>query len=167
MSLLHLPVEVLQTIILETIPQSIDNVALTCKKLYEASERYLVQHNILKRRFRHFAFDVVGPDDDEKIYGTETFVVNSLDLLMKITHNPIIAQYIQIADLKIAFGNVQYHSGDISHLPPLTRDEDIKALREFLHGSPYLKEIGQDPDFWESMIRHEALGHAKFFSSAC
>ncbi|KXH49444.1 hypothetical protein CSIM01_03732 [Colletotrichum simmondsii] len=149
MSLLHLPVEVLQSIILETIPESIDNVALTCKKLHEASERYLVQHNILKRRFRHFAFDVVDSEDDERIHGTETFVVNSLNLLMKIIHDPIIAQYIRIADLKTAFGNVQYHSGDISHLPPLTRDEDIKALREFLHGSPYLQEIGEDPDFWE------------------
>ncbi|KXH44422.1 hypothetical protein CNYM01_07283 [Colletotrichum nymphaeae SA-01] len=145
MSLLHLPVEVLQSIILETIPESIDNVALTCKKLYEASERYLVQHNILRRRFRHFAFDVVGSDDDERIHGTETFIVNSLDLLMKIIHHPIIAQYIQIADLRL-----------------LSATCNIKALREFLHKSPYLKEIGEDPDFWEGMIRHEALGHAEF-----
>ncbi|KXH43406.1 hypothetical protein CSAL01_05198 [Colletotrichum salicis] len=173
MSLLRLPVELLQRIISETIPESIENVAVTCRALYEASERYLEQHNSLRKRFRHFSFSTFNASSgtwDDTTAETEMFVRHGTDLLMSIIYNPRITRYIETVDLKAGFGrdNLMWDDSHVSHqpentkrLPRLTKDEDIKTLQQFLRQSPYLKQIGEHPDFWEDMIQEETYGHAE------
>ncbi|KAH8797372.1 hypothetical protein F5884DRAFT_254564 [Xylogone sp. PMI_703] len=119
MALLLLPVEVLVKIIEETIPEDFQSCALACRAIYQASAVFRLKHNELKRRYRHFQFDLYDADehedeaeDDENDEGDEKGgqqgegpdnegpCFSSLQLLLRIADDPIIARYIVWADLK-------------------------------------------------------------------
>ncbi|EQB47198.1 hypothetical protein CGLO_13685 [Colletotrichum gloeosporioides Cg-14] len=133
MALLGLPLELLQRIIKETIPESIENVAVTCSTLHNASKIYLVEHNRLRKRYKHFSYSKYtvlkqrgyakvllmfnsrcSPGDrrprhtwkghwDPVTQETGIELQGAIELITEIVRNPVIPRYIETADLK---GNV-------------------------------------------------------------
>ncbi|KAL3298217.1 secreted protein [Colletotrichum asianum] len=133
MALLGLPLELLQRIIKETIPESIENVAVTCTSLHNASKIYLGEHNRLRKRYKHFSYSKYtvlsqrgyvkvsvifssrcSPVDrrprhtwkghwDPVTQETGIELQGATELITEIVRNPVIPRYIETADLK---GNV-------------------------------------------------------------
>lgn len=105
MDLLELPVELLDNIAIETIPESFESFALTCKKTLEVSHRHIAQHNDYKRKYSRIAFgepscveeaaDIVKAVTE----GTASVFHHSLQFINCIAREPIIARYIEYANL--------------------------------------------------------------------
>ncbi|OHE94212.1 hypothetical protein CORC01_10550 [Colletotrichum orchidophilum] len=178
MALLNLPVELLQRIIAETIPDSIENVAITCSTLYRASQIYLEQHNKLRRRYRHFSYSKLSRTSPSDIRAEEEWdictkdtglrIVNAVDFILAIIRNPLIPRYVETADLKASFGVRNFDPGDNSQgtgplFPRVRGEADIEVLREFLRTSPYLEQTGSNPETWMEGIQNDVVGHAEVF----
>lgn len=173
MAFLNLPTELIQRVIQEAIPEDFENVVLTCKQLHEASSIFLQQHNLRRRRYRHFSISQyhIEPAPRRGRAGTRVvswdavteatgITVKSIpDLLMHIAEAPIIARYIRTLDIK---HDNYYHDPRGKNLQ--TPDEDYyphvkdnaEGVCRLLRESPYLREAGVDLDRWIArMISHE------------
>ncbi|KAK2751244.1 secreted protein [Colletotrichum kahawae] len=180
MALLGLPLELLQRIIKETIPESIENVAVTCTTLHNASKIYLDEHNRLRKRYKHFSFSKYtlisqrGPRHTWKghwdLVTQETGIElrGAAELIQEIVRNPVIPRYIQTADLKGSVGITDAPDDvideDPAHQPIFPRFKDeavISELRNLLKDSPYLVEAGVNPEAWLSGMLDDTSGHAE------
>ncbi|KAF2257899.1 hypothetical protein CC78DRAFT_166694 [Lojkania enalia] len=85
MSLLELPLEILDEIIWLSLPSGIESLALTCKVVYARAAPQIERHNALKRQWRNSVIDSYGPR-------------HSLNALYAIANDPLAAQYIQSFD---------------------------------------------------------------------
>lgn len=59
MGLLKLPNETVHSIIETIVPESFDDIALTCKTLWHNCQPFLEKYNTLRKRFRHFKLQEV------------------------------------------------------------------------------------------------------------
>jgi hypothetical protein len=89
MILTNLPGELLDMIIEYSQPQSFENLATTCKKVYARCAPFIKRHNKLRFRFRTFNY-CSHPRDN---------VVAASDLINIIAADPMVARYIRTANL--------------------------------------------------------------------
>lgn len=136
MVLLDLPDEILLDIIKETIPEHFEDFALSCKATYRICGQFLLNHNRLRKRFRHFSYDradcVLNGEDDIACY-------SPFQLLTRIADDPIISRYIVSADfrpLDAPVGLVMKEAADHPEASP--------NLLRLLQGSLYLKRVDVD-----------------------
>ncbi|KAJ4345859.1 uncharacterized protein N0V89_011994 [Didymosphaeria variabile] len=88
MALAALPCELLDIIIVYSLPSSFENLATTCKRIYARCTPFIKRHNELRYRFQDFYYD----------YERDSLVAAS-DLISLIAADPIVAQYIHTANL--------------------------------------------------------------------
>ncbi|KAI8317095.1 hypothetical protein K4K59_011003 [Colletotrichum sp. SAR11_240] len=181
MALLGLPLELLQRIIKETIPESIENVAVTCSTLHNASKIYLDEHNRLRKRYKHFSYSkyTVLPQRgrprhtwkghwDPVTQETGIEIQGATELIQEIVRNPVIPRYIETADLKGNVGMTDAPDDLVDEHPalhpifPRIKDEDlIDKVRNLLNDSHYLAEAGVDSEAWLSGMLDDTSGHAE------
>jgi hypothetical protein len=125
MQLLDLPLDILQLIVDATIPESIENLALTCWPIYMASESALRRYNSLYRPFKILTHS--GRNEE----------VACFKLVHRIAHDHLVARSIVSA-----------------HLVGTDRPEDdyeedssfsLVAIKSLLEQSWYLKRAEIDP----------------------
>jgi hypothetical protein len=89
MALIDLPNELFDMVVKFSLPQSFENLATTCKRVYARCTPFIKRHNELRTRFRDFAYYTHRRDN----------LVAASDLISLIAADPIVAQYIRTANL--------------------------------------------------------------------
>jgi hypothetical protein len=149
MPLLQVPVEILTQMIKETMPESFENFALSCKAVYEASTHLREKHNKLSRRYKKFKYtklDGLSMADIQAL--GDDFCSSSLELLSKIADEPLIAKYIVSADFK---NDDRYWEKEFI----IDQTEHLKSsgVQSLLEASPYARAANISvEDAWESFI---------------
>ena len=132
MSLIDLPIEVLEHIVRFTLPEGFEDAALTCKKLYSLCIPFIEKHNRLRSRFRHFSY---YENTSEWVHTIRT----AFDVITRIAVEPIVARYIQHADFakdsRFTRGRPRELLADVH--------SDGAVLKLFAH-SAYLEKAGLD-----------------------
>lgn len=128
MAMLSLPIEVLEYIAEEAIPEGFEGFSLSCKTLYASGQKFRKKHNRLRKRYRSFKYDRQRDDSDEdnsnrdntaeakgeddsasnqdhgeekETTEQETIICFSpLQLIHQISKEPLIARYIVRANFK-------------------------------------------------------------------
>ncbi|KAL1841369.1 hypothetical protein VTK73DRAFT_3500 [Phialemonium thermophilum] len=110
MGLAELPTEILQQIILHTIPDGFEQMVLTCRLFYQAGGHFLPEYNRNRKRFRHFKYSRPAdgatpipeglPERDAATDETGIRIQTTTQLLHAIAKDPPIARYIVSADLR-------------------------------------------------------------------
>lgn len=162
MNILNFPEEITLKIVEATIPETIESIALTCRALHRISAPFLAEHNQLRRRYKNFTYSFLASLDwwgrvselemDPVTKETGIQIANAAQLLQAIGTEPLIARYIQTADLtKENMLNTYKGRDDKSILCKLEPDS---PLRHLLRDSPYLREAGISIDSWPSECSH-------------
>jgi hypothetical protein len=131
MTLLDLPLEILDEIIDLTLPSGIEAFALCCKAIYIRAASQLQRHNSLKRQWSCTAFS------NHRRAGI-------LRILYAISCDPLAAQYIQALDLY-----------DHGQMPDTTSDDDFplndevkESIKKTILESECFHDSGVDVDEW-------------------
>ncbi|KAH8703178.1 hypothetical protein BGW36DRAFT_457508 [Talaromyces proteolyticus] len=161
--LLDLPIELLDRIVEETIPEDFEAVALSCKLLYSVSTHFLKKYNPRRKRFRNFAFSrkvnrsKAGWDHVSNDTG---FVVpDSRELLERIAAEPELVRYIRAIDLKWPEEEEEEGYSDGSNGEENERNDESPAepdervplsdtLKQLVYTYPLLQEFDQDLEDW-------------------
>lgn len=87
MSLLDLPLEILDVIMDLSLPDGIEGFALSCRAIYERAAPQIRRHNALKHKWR-----ITSNRKGRRIDDT-------LQIIYDISHEPLAAEYIEVLDL--------------------------------------------------------------------
>jgi hypothetical protein len=164
-SIVDLPAELLQQIANDLLPNGIESFCLSCKTLYNASYQQRKRHNALKAKYQHVVIkdwlddDESGDDEEEDDDSHSDSDEDSpsemsciLQLLDDIGKNPIIARYIETADLSGDNSEFVADGGLGTTCRELFKQVNLLPLVE---GSEYLREAGIDPQDWHDKILAE------------
>jgi hypothetical protein len=144
MALLDLSVEILQQIIKDTIPEGFEPLALSCKRLYAASQLYLKKYN----KWNRYACQKDGQ-----------YVSTPRKLLLEIARDPDITRYIQHADFRCDPHNPNFVQLEASILVEAERCRD--RLETLLDRSTCFQDEQQDSNKW---LQQLLAGHCGFHS---
>ena len=143
MALPCLNIEVLETIILHTLPEGFENMALTCRKIYTISKPFIQRHNTLRTHFRSFTYF-------EKMADSSFTIRSAFDLIVRIAVEPIVARYVRHADLRV---DSIFLRGRPREFNPDVHCDD--TLLRLFSESPELKEGGLDWCEYFSVIEED------------
>ncbi|KAI4157239.1 MAG: hypothetical protein LQ342_008453 [Letrouitia transgressa] len=93
MSLTGLPNELLEHVIIHTLPEGFECLILTCKKIYTICVPFLEHHNALRSQFHRFAYN---PGDPKNL--DHGHITCAWDLIARIATEPVVARYIRHPD---------------------------------------------------------------------
>ena len=93
MALIGLPHELLERIIIHTLPEGFESLILACKKIYTVCVPFLERHNTLRLQFHKFAY---SPGDPKNL--DPAHITCAWDLIARIAAEPVVARYIQHPD---------------------------------------------------------------------
>lgn len=132
MALTFLPTELLSKIILYTLPEGFESVALTCKQIHAICKPFIQSHNTLRMRFRDFNY-----------YENTSDVIKTIrtafDLITRIAVEPVVARYIWHADFAM---DSRFTRGRPREL--LADVHCGGAVLRLLADSPHLRQAGLD-----------------------
>lgn len=134
MSLLGLPVEILECVIDSTMPEGFESLMQTCRTVYQCGKALLVRHNALKRQYENFSFD-----DDS--------ISTPFRLLGRLALDPLAARYMKKVNLLLLD-----YDGDDEDLVELGEDE-TEAVKSLVERSPYLQNAAINPQTWWERMR--------------
>ena len=141
MSLLSLPLEIIDIIIDLSLPSSIEELSLVCKAIYERAQVQIVRHNTLKQQWKRANNYRTGRLDD------------TLGILDAIAQDPLIAEYIEVLDLWDERGLSDEDEDFLDFRGDVDSMERVKTL---ITSSTFLKESGVDPEaWWDKMMKEE------------
>ncbi|KAI7773861.1 uncharacterized protein LA080_009712 [Diaporthe eres] len=146
-ALTNLPTELLDEIILHSLPEGFEGLALTCRKLYNLCTPSIEYHNQLRKRFRKFTYT--------KYTNNGLLSVNnplSDNLIREIAHNHIVARYIRHADFTYDTWPTRASSRPVRLLPDPDLGRPVAAL---FAESPYLREAGLDWREYYALIQED------------
>jgi hypothetical protein len=123
MALTNLPNELLDMIVEFSLPQSFENLASTCKRIYGRCTPFIKRHNELRARFRNFVYYTHRRDN----------LVAASDLINLIAADPNVAQYIRTADL---LNDSQFLKHQRCYSGP---DEPSKSVPSIEDGGPIVQ----------------------------
>jgi hypothetical protein len=132
MGLIDLPEKVLKHIIDYTFPCSFESFVLTCKRVYAVGEEHITTHHERKRTYKDFQYNAE--------------IRCALQLLHRIADDPLIAEYVEEADLHPV--DEDYHWGDAEQHKVDDQDaiEDITRFvkaSDFYRSLPAIQSISQ------------------------
>ncbi|KAK5168782.1 uncharacterized protein LTR77_006091 [Saxophila tyrrhenica] len=132
MSLLNLPVELLEQIIQETMPDEYEPFMLSCKTIYNTGLKLIDRHNTLQRTFSKLDFSSVF---NQKADG-------SMKFLGQVAQEPLIVRYVKSATTSAKGKLVDIVAQDLNELCLLLH-EDGQALQRLVSSSssPDIREI--------------------------
>ncbi|KAK2760242.1 hypothetical protein FQN54_002309 [Arachnomyces sp. PD_36] len=157
MSLTALPTELLDEIILRSLPESFENLALTCKGIYELCTPFIEHHNTLRAEFQNFNYS------GRATHPSPNALKTAWDLIVRIAIEPDVARYIQELDLMI--DGHPYRGGLSGMLPHATDPNCGEAVSKLLASSRHLQQVGVD---WEEFYAEveEDLEERRYSQSA-
>ncbi|TKA81395.1 hypothetical protein B0A55_02066 [Friedmanniomyces simplex] len=141
MSLLALPVELLDVIIGHTLPDGLESFALSCKTVRTVGKNHIRTHDTYKRRWAHF---VHQDDPDVKV---------PLELLLAIAEDPLIAAYIQKADFWHRTLGPEEADARAEHV--VSDEASMAEIRKVVRQSRYLALAQQNPDLWLERLQRD------------
>ena len=154
MSLTSLPPELLELIIIQTLPEGFESFALSCKSIFNLCSPFITQHNLLRKDFTKFKYSNESGTSWHDIW-------TAFDLLARIAAEPIIARYIRHAELKMDSACIDKRE------PPDLRDdvEDIHCggtVAKLLAESPYFPLAGLNWEEYWARMREELLAPEEY-----
>lgn len=156
MALTRLPVELLENIIMHTLPEGFESAALTCKKIHAICAPFIQNHSTLRSRFHNFNYYETTSD-------MKNTIRTAFDVIIRIAVEPVVARYIRYADFEMdsrfCRGRPREWLADV--------DCGDTVLRLFAD-SPHLKQAGLDwQEFYakieEDLHAHRYSQHAAVF----
>lgn len=159
MGLPDLPAELMQLVIEQTLPEGFESFALSCKFVYELSRKHIPRHNMLKRKYKHVSVDAGLLVYRERHSSIGVCVPSALQLLIRIAREPLIARYIENADLMGATMEASDRREDWERFQTHTRKEGL--IKQLIEQSQYLHEAKQNLDYWMALIL-EDVHHQHF-----
>lgn len=171
MALELFPNELLVQIIKESIPEGFEGLALTCRRVYDATAGFRKRHNQLRRQYRYFDYG------DRYIYADKTRddwnrhheskYPSSVDLLVKIAEEPLIARYIVHANFECD-GLFDLNIPSNQPRPDENRNLIIRRYPDLLlllESSTYLQRDGTSPtDFLKALV-HSKEYHTEYIAA--
>jgi hypothetical protein len=144
MALIDLPTELLEQIILHTLPEGFEGFALSCKSILATCTPFIIHHNLLRKNFTTFRYSREGGSSPHDIW-------TAFDLIARIAAEPVIGRYIRHAEFKMDSTFLQKRER-----PDLEVDvEDVEyggAVAGLLAEFPYVRLAGLDPEkYWAQM----------------
>lgn len=142
--LTDLPPELLLRIVSAVIPEGLESLALSCKDIHQLCKPFLEHHNLLRAQFHRFEYQLRST----RVLQDPLWrpLRNAFDLLERIAAEPVVARYIQHADLCWDSYPSTYS------LPPEVPEQDIGGpVVELFANSPYLRRAGLD--WWDYYSR--------------
>lgn len=168
MSLTDLPPELFEPIIIHTLPEGIESLALSCKAIHALCIPFIRRHNRLRLLFQNFNYCLDRNHLREIQFSP---IRNAFDLIARIAVEPAVARYIETADLyddsesKAGHSHLKVHDDRnlLAGQPgwPKPAAEDVADL---LANSPYLAQAGIDWREYNAEIINDIAsgdGHAK------
>lgn len=138
----RLPNELLENIIVHTLPEGFEGLALTSKHVYTLCAPFIEHHNKLRFHFRNFLYyktDQVAKSGLHLVADTPAYTAcSAFNLIALIAAEPVIAHYIQEADFE---NDSLFTRGKYCKIT--TNVNHDGAVIE-LANSSYLKEAGID-----------------------
>ncbi|KAK4902773.1 hypothetical protein LTR27_000712 [Elasticomyces elasticus] len=142
--LLALPAELLDEIMGYTLPDGLESLVLSCKKIYSVAKDHIHTHELYKRRWRSFRYAHGEMDHSIKV---------PVELLLAIANDPLVARYIQTANL---WHKTQDDDSFVESTERvLDNDTSVAAIRSLLNQSHYLRQAKQDPSRWLANMRNK------------
>ncbi|EAW13606.1 F-box domain protein [Aspergillus clavatus NRRL 1] len=141
MALMRLPNELLEKIILHSIPDAFEGLALTCKLLYELCTPFIAHHNEIRFYYQRFKyFKMKGLWQSHLYYIREPYACcSAYNLLARIGAEPRIARYMREADC-----NLDSQRAPRMDFTWYENDHRPEAVAQLMASSLYLKEAGLD-----------------------
>lgn len=152
-ALTSLPTELLDKIILHSLAEGFEGLALTCRKLYNLCKPSVKRHNQLRTRFREFTYNKYPNNGLLSVHNPP-----AVDLIQEIAHDPFVARYIRHADF--AYDTWPPQARPVQLLLDLDLGGPVVAL---FAESPYLREAGLDWREHYSLIQ-EDLNRPSYYS---
>jgi hypothetical protein len=128
MTLLELPDEILQDIVKYSLPYGFESFILACKRIYTIGKENIAIHNRLKRTYKDFQY---GKD-----------IRCAIQLLHRIANEPLIAEYIEEADLHPV--DEYYDWGD-AHEHMLDDEKTVEDITRFVKASDFYRSLPAVP----------------------
>ncbi|KAK7937218.1 uncharacterized protein PG986_014086 [Apiospora aurea] len=149
-SLVDLPPELLLQIISESLPEGFESLALSCKAVYQLCTPFIKQHNLRRAQFSKFQYSPFSYSGQDPLRRP---IRHAYDLIERIAREPIVARYIQHADLGRDSRNRIHPPAGIQS--GIDRNGPVAAL---FATSPCLKQAGLD---WIEYHKHIADDYNK------
>lgn len=143
MTLTHLPTELLDMIVIHTIPEGFESLARTCQQFHSLCVPFIEQHNALRSRFRRFYYY-------ENVLNSAPTIGMAFDLIARIADEPRITKYIRKANFKID-GLFRY----VLYRESVQEVHGNDAVRRLFADSTYLKEAGLDWKIYYAQIEED------------
>lgn len=153
MTLMQLPVELLEQVISHTLPEGFESLALTCKFLYTLCIPFLEHHNNLRWHFRDFRYcktDISFRYHHELFRFPDT-ATSAFNLISRIAIEPSVGRYILKADF--SSDSRLYSRFTYPERLNTTYEDRDEAVRQLLADSSYLREAGLDwKEYYSAMM---------------
>ena len=145
MTLINLPNELLDIIILFSMPHEFQKLARTCKKIYTRCAPYIQRHNKLCAQFRCFEYNNRTRPQAHRL-------LSAFDLISRIAVEPRVSEYIQKANLS---WDSEYSSDPqlgVQSPKSIPRIEDGGPVVRLFSESRHLQRAGLDWKEYYSII---------------
>ncbi|KAK5680373.1 hypothetical protein LTS10_007300 [Elasticomyces elasticus] len=155
--LLALPAELLDAIMGYTLPDGLESLVLSCKKIYSVAKDHIHTHELYKRRWRSFRYEDAYTDHAIRI---------PIELLVAIANDPLVARYIQTANFwhKMQDDDAFVESTELV----LMNATSMAAIGSLLKQSHYLRQAKQDPSRWlANMCNKDDDQDRRYWANLC
>ncbi|KAI0837779.1 F-box domain protein [Hypoxylon sp. FL0890] len=162
-TLTGLPLELLEEIVQQTMPEGFESLALTCRAIHEICTPFIERHNRLRSKFCRFQYRDRSPKSGSFWVQDPLWqpMRSSFNLLAHIAVEPIVSRYIVDANFERDF----YSPG--TTIPPLIPNiHDGGPLVELFANSPYLRQAGLDWKEYYALIVDDLAEHPHYSQSA-
>lgn len=140
MSLLSLPLEIIDVILDLSVPFGIEGLSLASKAIHGRATSQIERHNALKRQWRRANNFRPGRVDD------------TLGILDAIARDPLVAEYIEILDL----WDVRSLSDEDDDFLDFRHDPDsLERVKTLVTSADFLVEAGIDTEAWWNRMMEE------------
>lgn len=161
-TLTSLAAELLDEIIIHSLPEGFEGLALTCRKLYNLCTPLIEHYNQRRKRFREFTYLYYPQMGLFSVDNPTMLTVHSppaVVLIQDIAHNPVVARYIRHADF--TYDTWPPAARPLHVLPDPDLGGPVVAM---FAESPYLRAAGLDWRQYYALIQEELETQGRRYS---
>ncbi|OKL57983.1 hypothetical protein UA08_06860 [Talaromyces atroroseus] len=142
MAFTHLPNELLREIIILSLPESFENLALTCKEIFALCSPFIAHHSKLRLHFRRFRYGYRPRMKADMLVTRPYPLLSAYMFIAQIAIDPVVARHVQEADLYADSQPNRYCEKSFQKLKADACCEE--KVMKLLADSSYLQEAGLD-----------------------
>lgn len=155
-TLTSLPMELLDEIILHSLPEGFEGLALTCRKLYKLCTPLIERHNQRCTRFCEFTYCKYPNNGLPSAHNPP-----AVNLIQDIAHDPVVARYIRHADF--TYDTWPPRPRVVQLLPDPDLGGPVVAM---FAESPYLRAAGLDWRQFYALIQEDLESPGRYSQHA-